>query len=157
MKFDTRALKNDINSYMKTFAQTYVDDAIRRVEEKANNYVAYFYDDFKPEVYQRTFQFLDNTVTSETWKNKDSYSGYVNLMSDVVNDKYIYGDPILTDYEIREENWNGGRFKGDSTNPSPLFYLMEFFNKRKFNNNAINKAKRIARKNEYSCIKQGIK
>ena len=143
MKFDTRALKNDINSYMKTFAQTYVDDAIRRVEEKANNYVAYFYDDFKPEVYQRTFQFLDNAVTSETWKNKDSYSGYVNLMSDVVNDKYIYGDPILTDYEIREENWNGGRFKGDSTNPSPLFYLMKFFNKRKFNNNAINIKSRI--------------
>ena len=157
MKFDTRALKNDINSYMKTFAQTYVDDAIMRVEEKANNYVAYFYNNFKTEVYQRTFQFLDNTVTSENWKNKDSYSGYVNLMSDVVNDKYIYGDPILTDYEIREENWNGGRFKGDSTNPSPLFYLMEFFNKRKFNNNAINKAKRIARKNEYSCIKQGTK
>ena len=157
MKFDTRALKNDINSYLNTFAQTYVEDAIRRVEEKANNCVAYFYDDFKPEVYQRTFQLLDNSVTSETYKNKDSYSGYVDLMSDVVNDKYIYGDPILTDYEIREENWNGGRFKGDSTNPSPLFYLMEFFNKRKFNNNAINKAKRIARKNEYSCIKQGIK
>ena len=157
MKFDTRALKNDINSYLNTFAQTYVEDAIRRVEEKTNNCVAYFYDDFKPEVYQRTFQFLDNSVTSETYKNKDSYSGYVDLMSDVVNDKYIYGDPILTDYEIREENWNGGRFKGDSTNPSPLFYLMEFFNKRKFNNNAINKAKRIARKNEYSCIKQGIK
>ena len=157
MKFDTRALKNDINSYLNTFAQTYVEDAIRRVEEKANNCVAYFYYDFKPEVYQRTFQFLDNSVTSKTYKNKDSYSGYVDLMSDVVNDKYIYGDPILTDYEIREENWNGGRFKGDSTNPSPLFYLMEFFNKRKFNNNAINKAKRIARKNEYSCIKQGIK
>ena len=35
MKFDTRALKNDINSYLNTFAQTYVEDAIRRVEEKA--------------------------------------------------------------------------------------------------------------------------
>lgn len=157
MKFDTGALKKDINSYLNTFAKTYVTEAIKSVEEEANNCVMYFYADYKPEVYQRTFQFLDNSVTSKTWKTKGGYSGYVNLMSDVINDedKYFYGDSIYTDYEIREENWNGRRFKGDSTSPSPLFYLMEFFNKKNFNNEAIEKAKFIARNQKYSCIKKG--
>lgn len=155
MKFDTRVLKKDINSYLNTFAKTYVTEAIKELEDKANECVAYFYDDYEPVIYQRTFQFLDNSVTSETWKIKGGYAGYVDLMSDVSGGNMIYVSNEFTDEVIREENWNGRRFKGDSTNPSPLFYLMEFFNNKNFNNDAIEKAKFIARNQKYSCIKKG--
>lgn len=155
MKFDTRALKKDINLYLNTFAKTYVTEAIRELENKANECVAYFYDDYEPVIYQRTFQFLDNGVTSKTWKTKGGYAGYVDLMSDVSGGNMIYVSDELTDEAIREENWCGGRFKAKETSPSPVFYLMDFYYGKNFNNSAIEKAKFIARNQPYSCIKKG--
>ena len=158
MKFNANALKKDINLYMRTFAQTYVTKAIKQLETYARDCVNYFYNDYNPLVYKRTYSFLNNSVRSKINKlgNGTGYSGYVDLMSDVSGGNEIYGSNELTDEAIREENWNGGRFnKAPTTDPSPVFYLMDFYYSKQYNNPAIMEARRIARNQSYSCIKKG--
>ena len=143
---------------MRTFAQTYVTKAIKQLETYARDCVNYFYNDYNPLVYKRTYSFLNNSVSSKINKlgNGTGYSGYVDLMSDVSGGNEIYGSNGLTDEAIREENWNGGRFnKAPTTDPSPVFYLMDFYYSKQFNNPAIMEARRIARNQSYSCIKKG--
>ena len=143
---------------MRTFAQTYVTKAIKQLETYARDCVNYFYNDYNPLVYKRTYSFLNNSVSSKINKlgNGTGYSGYVDLMSDVSGGNEIYGSNELTDEAIREENWNGGRFnKAPTTDPSPVFYLMDFYYSKQFNNPAIMEARRIARNQSYSCIKKG--
>ena len=150
MKFNTNALKKDINLYMRTFAEAYIKDAVKQIENEAKNCVMYFYSTYTPKVYDRTYQFLDNSVTSEVWKSKDSFSGYIDLMSDITGGKMIYLSAELSDIEIRGANWNGYRYSADDTSPSPLYYLYDFFDNGKFNNSAIRKAMSIARNQSYS-------
>lgn len=157
MKFNTNALKKDINLYMRTFAQVYINKAIKLLETYARDCVTYFYNDYNPLVYKRTYSFFDNSVSSKISKlgNGTGYSGYVDLMSDVSGGNEIYKSNELTDEAIREENWTGGRFnKAPTTNPSPVFYLMDFYYSKQFNNPAIMEARRIARNQSYSCIKK---
>ena len=155
MKFDTSALKKDINLYMRTFGEAYIKDAVKQIENEAKNCVMYFYSTYTPKVYDRTYQFLDNSVTSEVWKSKDSFSGYIDFMSDITGGNMIYGSSELSDVQIRGANWNGYRYNADDTSPSPLYYLYDFFDNGKFNNSAIRKAMSIARNQSYSCIKKG--
>ena len=153
MKFNSSLLKKDINLYMRTFGEAYVTEAIDEIENTAKNCVMYFYDSYKPKAYDRTYQFLDNSITSKTWKIKDGFSGYVDIMSDITGGKMIYGDYELSDDEIRETNWNGVRYNVDEVIiPSPMYYLSKFYKCKEFNHGAISKAKRIARSKNYSCI-----
>ena len=122
MKFNTKALKKDINLYMRTFGEAYIKDAVKQIENEAKNCVMYFYSTYTPKVYDRTYQFLDNSVTSKVWKSKCSLSGYIDLMSDITGGNMIYGSSELSDIEIRGANWNGYRYNADNTSPSPLYY-----------------------------------
>ena len=154
MKFNANALKKDINLYMRTFGEAYIKDAVKQIENEAKNCVMYFYSTYTPKVYDRTYQFLDNSVTSKVWKSKGSFSGYIDLMSDITGGNMIYLSSELSDIEIRGANWNGYRYNADDTSPSPLYYLYDFFDNGKFNNSAIKKAMNIARNQKYSCIKK---
>ena len=155
MKFNCGLLKKDINKYARSFAKAYVPDVVKQLEIEAKNCAMYFYSTYEPDYYERTYQFLDNSVTSKTWAIKGGYSGYVDLNSDISNGSLSYVPHGIPYEVIREENWNGNRITADSTSPSPISFLESFYNNKGFNNNdAIEKAKSIARNQGYSCIKK---
>ena len=100
MKFNANALKKDINLYMRTFGEAYIKDAVKQIENEAKNCVMYFYSTYSPKIYDRTYQFLDNSVTSKVWKSKGSFSGYIDLMSDIT------GGNIKSNGVIFSNNYN---------------------------------------------------
>lgn len=157
MKFNIGALQKDINNYCHTFASVFVDTAIKDLKKEADNCVAYFYSDYKPIAYDRTFDFLDNSVESHVIKGKRrTYTGWVDLLSNVDGGNYIYSNDSMSDIQIRMRSWLG--IHGESSiaisEPSPLDYLMYFYYGRKFENNAITKAKTIANSQKFTCLKK---
>ena len=155
MKFDSSGLSKDINNYMSTFASAFVTKAINKLENKAKSLVVYFYE-YKPETYERTYNFLENGVLSNVKTSKGSkiYEGEVYLLNDIYNEHYVYDDDNLTDLEIRMESWEGRRGKGTPTSPSPLYYLMEFYNSGNFKKYALKDAKTKANSIQYKYLKK---
>lgn len=159
MKFDGTGLKKDIDKYYYTFASIFVKKAIDSLEQEAKNCVMYFYVDYEPTQYIRTYDFLDNTVKSyvDVKKSLNTYHGKVDLLNGVDDGNSIYLDNSMSDVDIRKESWLGFHGNGVSipiTMPSPLSYLMDFYNSKKFKNDAINIAKQIASLNKYTYLKK---
>lgn len=156
MKFDTNGVAKDINNYMSTFASTFITKAINKLENKAKSLVVYFYTDYSPRVYEREYHFLYNPVDVEIniGKTAKIYEGRVNLLSNVYQENYVYSDENMTDEEIRMESWEGLRGKGDPTSPSPLSYLMDFYNSGKFKRYALKDAKIAANSIQYKYLKK---
>lgn len=151
MKFDTVGLKRDIDKYYKSFIDAFIEDGTKLLEDEANTYIAYYYSDYKPDFYERTYDFLNNSVKS--YVNKNAHCGYVDLLNDIYDEHYIYGGGI-TDIEIRRVSWIGFHGTGGYTIPSPFQYLMEFYYGNEFRNKAISKAKKIANSNSYTYLKK---
>lgn len=156
MKFDSTGLAKDINNYMSTFASVFITKAMNKLENKAKSLVVYFYTDYSPRQYIRTYHFLDNAVEVEIniGKTAKIYEGKINLLSGVYSEHYLYSDESMTDEEIRMESWEGLRGKGESTSPSPLSYLMDFYNGGKFKRYALKDAKTAANSIQYKYLKK---
>ena len=157
MKFDGTGLKKDIDKYYYTFASTFVKEAIDSLEQEAKNCVMYFYTDYEPTQYLRTYNFLDNAVESysKIIKSSNTYHGKIDLLNDVDEGNSIYLDEFKNDLQIRKEAWMGTHGAARYvTSPSPFSYLMDFYNSKNFKNNAINIAKKIASSNKYTYLKK---
>ena len=155
MRFDGVGLRKDVDKYYKSLATSFVETAVDLLEKEARNCVMYFYNDYTPSRYQRTYNFLDDGVESNI--SKREYKGEVTLLNNVDEGNYIYSDEFRTDIQIRKESWIGIHGMADHvTDPSPLRYLMDFYNSSNFRNTSIEKAKKIASSafNNYKYLKK---
>lgn len=157
MKFNGSALKNDIKTYFKAFGNTYIEEYLKNLEEKANYAIRYFYTTYVPKEYEREFYFLNNSLKSYMFLNNNTKKrGVLDLMADVRNSSYdVYENAKDDDYDIRARNWHGKRPAAVyNTSPSPIDILIKLYKTNILHNVAISKAKRIANSQNFTCLKK---
>lgn len=157
-------LRRDVEKYLKTYAKESSKYASKKLTEKAQYCMKYFYDDYSPKYYNRTYDLRDNSYSPYIHNNGNVYYGGVKISSDNMSPYYSsfskvntsdYTDPII----IARLGWNGyhGNFEpvfepAYDTTPTPLEILKEYFYSNEFYNDVQGYASRKAKEQNYKYL-----
>lgn len=152
-------IRNDVEKYLKTYAKESSKYAAKKLTEKAQYCMEYFYNDYSPKYYDRTYDLRDNSYSLYIHNNGNVYYGGVKISSDNMSPYYSsfskvntsdYTDPII----IAQLGWNGyhGNFEPVHTTPTPLEMLKEYFYSNEFHDDVKEYASKKAKEQSYKYL-----
>lgn len=158
------AFKKDVYRYAQNYIRGAATEARRLMLEKTKTALQDWYADYKPKVYLRTNNLLNNSYRGVLRGSRWSWSGGVELSSEFMNDYYaitpgIYGyqkgetldgvKDLVFEAAIMEGK-HGYKNTQKVSSPAPYSVLDEYFNSNEFLTAALAAGDRAAQSAHYN-------
>lgn len=102
----SQTIKNlaQLNSAMEKYCYYLVDKVGQQVKEKIDEFIKYYYSEYSPEIYSRTWSFLNSVVKTEPQKINGGYRVEIYIDTSLV---YKNGWTMLGTAIQANEGWHG--------------------------------------------------
>ena len=163
MEFNDMALRQDLQKWMRIYAEAYCKQAAREITEMASEAIDKFYRDYapkdgkKPLYYNRTEDLLKNSYSPYYHDNGRAIYGGVRISS---ANMQPYKGAGISQYEIASTAWLEGLHGFRNHNPSdgiltfpPIDMVLSGMQNRSFLNRLNKTGSETAKKQTYSSFK----
>lgn len=157
MEFNEKAFQDDIDKWMRTYAETYCKQASREITRMAENAIERFYQEYSPKYYRnRTEDLLNNSYSPYYHDNGRRIYGGVRISS---ANMQPYKGAGISQFEIATSAWRKGIHgfeERDKNNliltRSPIAMVQREMKNKHFLNGLMRNASNTAKKQSYSTF-----
>jgi hypothetical protein len=157
MELNDIAIRQDIQKWMRTYAEAYCKQAAKDITRMASQAIDRFYQEYTPKYYNRTEDLLNNSYSPYYHDNGKAIYGGVRISS---ANMQPYKGAGISEYEIATSAWKKGIHgfeERDKSNliltRSPIAMVLREMKNKHFLNSLNKVGSNAAKKQTYSSFK----